>query len=102
MSDSDIELTLVAAGRFGPDPYPAAVDVQTGISAPFTAADSGDASHRTTSAIRSGGTSLPHDDSGIDSRFAGVSISEGTSTLQRTPSLAMAFASAMTPAFDAA
>ena len=68
----------------------------------MTAADSGDASHSTTSAIRSGGTNLPHEDSGIDSRFAGVSISDGTSTLQRVPSLAIAFASAVTPAFEAA
>ena len=69
---------------------------------PFRAADSGEHSHRISAAIRCGGTSLSHDDSGIDSRFAGVSISEGRTTLQRTPSLASARASAVTAAFEAA
>ena len=74
----------------------------TDSSTPFKAADSGEHSQNTTSAIRSGGTNRPHDDSGIDSRLAGVSISDGETTLQRTPSLATARASAVTAAFEAA
>jgi hypothetical protein len=66
------------------------------------AADSGEHSHRISSAIRAGGTSLPHADSGIDSRLAGVSIREGETTLQRTPSFAIARASAITAALEAA
>ena len=75
---------------------------ETANSTPFKAAESGEHSHNTTSAIRSGGTSRSHADSGIDSRFAGVSISDGEMTLQRAPSFARARASAVTPAFDAA
>jgi hypothetical protein len=74
----------------------------TASSTPLKAADSGEHSHNTSSAIRAGGTILPHADSGIDARFAGVSISDGDTTFQRTPSLAMARARAVTAAFDAA
>ena len=56
-------------------------------------------------AIRSGGTSLSIE-SGLAARLAGVSISVGAMTLQRTPSAACSLATmranASTAAFDAA